>query len=267
MPGDAMKLTQINVYPVKSMAGISVSAWPLDAMGLQWDRRWMVVDAEGCFFTQRSRPELALIRPRLGPTSLTLSHAGMPDLPLPLQPQGPLLSVRVWQDRVAAVHVKAADVWLRRVLQQPCRLVHLPENEVRPLDPAYAHAGDRTGFADGFPLLLASAASLAALNGCLSDAVQMARFRPNLVVSGAPPWAEDDWRRLCIGRQTMRVVKPCGRCRMITVNPVNGRFEGPEPLATLAGFRRQGGEVVFGQNLIHDGPGPLQVGNDVEIME
>lgn len=175
--------------------------------------------------------------------------------------------VQVWNDRCPAqLCGDSADAWLSDFLDRPCRLVHMADETVRQVDLKYAALGDRTAFADGFPLLLISQASLDDLNSRLTDSVPMIRFRPNLVVSGCEPYAEDHWRKIRIGELTLRVVKPCSRCKITTVDPGSGET-GSEPLKTLSGYRREGNRVFFGQNLVHEGTGELALDMPVEVLD
>jgi len=255
-------------YPVKSLSGISLQGASLDRYGLQHDRRWMLVDRDGEFLSQRRLPRMALIGQRIAGETLILHAAGLPELHLPLLPDsGDWFEVRIWDETCQAQHCgAAADQWLSEFLEQPCRLVFMPESVSRRVDPDYAAANDLTAFSDGFPLMLLSDASLAELNGRLDMPLPMSRFRPNLVVSGCAPFAEDGWRRLRIGETTFRVVKPCSRCIITTIDPATAE-RGSEPLQTLSEYRRRGNKVYFGQNLLHDGNGRLALGMRVEVLE
>lgn len=263
-----MQLTCLHFYPVKSLRGLSPSSWSLDAFGLAGDRRWMLVDAEGMFVTQRRQARMALIGTALDDGRLLLRGPEMGDLSL-AEPgdDARIAPVQIWRDRVDARDAgdEAAD-WLSRCLGESVRLVHFSAESLRPVDPGYAVAGDRTAFSDGFPLLLISEASLADLNARMALPLSMRRFRPNLVVGGTEPYAEDQWRRIRIGEITFRVVKPCSRCVITTIDPETAA-RGKEPLATLAKYRRRGKDVMFGQNLIHDGLGTLRLGDSVEVLE
>jgi len=259
---DDIRISELTIYPVKSMRGISLSASPLDAMGLQWDRRWMLVDAQGKFLTGRQLPRLLTIQPELDADgALTLRFPDGSRLAVP--PASDIRTpVRVWNDEVAAATVDSGcDAVLSRYLERDCRLVFIEESEVRPVDPDYAQPGDRTGFSDGFPLLLISEASLADLNSRLDAPLPMSRFRPNLVVAGCPPYAEDQWQGFQVGDLRFDVVKPCSRCIMTTVDRDRGERAGDEPLKTLMRYRRQGNKVMFGQNVIHRSRGELHVGD------
>jgi uncharacterized protein YcbX len=262
-------LTRLFIYPVKSMAGIALERSELDPMGLRHDRRWMVVDPEGRFMTQRTHPQMVLIRPAIVDGWLLLSgrRGGMHHVPDPASAEG-RMQVRVWNDSVNTHRLgSATDAWLSKEIGEACHLVYIADDEVRQCDPLYARAGDRTGFADGFPLLLISQASLDGLNARLEKPVPMIRFRPNLVVDGCEAHAEDNWRQVRIGDNALRVVKPCSRCPIPTVNPETGKKEGPEPLKTLTTYRRRDNKVWFGQNLVHEAGGELACGQRVEVLE
>jgi uncharacterized protein YcbX len=263
-----LRLSGLYRYLVKSLAGESLEQARLDAFGLQMDRRWMLVDREGGFLSQRELPRMALINPRLTSEGLLLQAPDRTDQAVrrPAN-EAERFKVRVWKDQCAAQSADPeADAWLSDYLGQPCRLVYMPEESIRRVDPRYAEPEDRAAFSDGFPLLLISQASLDDLNERLAQPLPMSRFRPNLVVEGCEPYAEDGWRRIRIGELSLRVVKPCSRCKITTVDPYTGET-GAEPLKTLAGYRRRGNQVYFGQNLIHEGPGELVLDMPVEVLE
>ena len=258
---------QLVVYPVKACRGIAVDAWPVDTRGLRHDRRFMVVTPEGRFVTQRELAALCLVETALALDrgELVLRRAGHGEIALPLAPEGGApLRVTVWGEPVDARLVgDAADAWLTAALGQPLRLVYFPDASHRPTDPAYA-AGFETGFADGFPLLVIGQASLADLNARLATPLPMERFRPNLVVAGSAPFAEDSWREVACGDAALRIVKPCGRC-VVTTTDQQTAERGQEPLRTLATYRRQDGEVNFGQNAVVVRPGVIRVGDPIEL--
>lgn len=263
----AVTLSKIHVYPIKSAGGVALEAADVEACGLRYDRRWMLIDEDGRFMTQRRFPSMALITVRLLPEHLVVEAPRMSVLHLPLHPEAETLTpVRIWKDSVRGSLVgDEADRWFGSFLGIRCRLVHMPDEVVRPVDPGYGKAGDRVGFADGFPFLLVSEASLGDLNGRLQDPLPVDRFRPNLVVKGNEPFAEDGWRSIRIGSVPFRVVKPCARCSIVTVDQQTGK-RNKEPLHTLARYRRVGSEVRFGQNLVHDSLGTLRKGDVVEVL-
>lgn len=261
-------LVQINVYPLKSARGIALEAAELDDFGIRRDRRWMVVDPDGRMVTQREEPRLALIVPELASDRLVLSAPGVGELTLPVTGEdGPRAEVKVWRDNVAgAVVQEAATAWISEYLGAPRRIVYMPDAAFRPIDGRYSPPGRQVSFADGFPFLLISAEALDELNARLASPVPMDRFRPNLVVRGAGPHAEDGWRRIQVGDVAFDVVKPCARCVITTTDQATGA-RGQEPLRTLATYRNRGGKVLFGQNLIHAGPGTIRLGDPVSVVE
>ena len=263
-----IRLSQLYIYPVKSMAGIPLETSEVDAMGLKHDRRWMLVDRDGHFMTQRTHPHMVLIRPAILDDQLVLTNSKGESREVPgIESAEERIPVQVWKDRVRAHRLSSAtDAWLSREIGEPCRLVYIADDEIRQCDLAYAKEGDRTGFSDGFPLLLISEGSLKELNNRLEEPVAMIRFRPNLVVAGCEAHDEDNWREIRIGGIGFRVVKPCSRCPIPTVNPQTGRKEGPEPLKTLMSYRRRDNKVWFGQNLVHEGRGLLRIGQRVDIL-
>lgn len=263
----ALTLQSIYRYPVKSLRGEAFRSLDVGPRGFVFDRRWMVVDADARFLTQRQQSRMALIDAHVDDVGgLHLDAPGMPPLSVP--PAGTeRLAVQVWNDRVDAAPVgDAVDAWLSRFIGQACRLVELPDDVRRPVDPDYAGDDDQVGFADGYPFLLISQASLDDLNARLDSPVPMLRFRPNLVVAGCDAFAEDGWRRIRIGELTLRVAKPCSRCVIPTVDIDSGE-RGREPLQTLMRYRRRDNKVYFGQNLIHDGSGQLVCGMPVEVID
>ena len=261
-------ISGIFIYPVKSMAGIAVQESTVDRFGLTFDRRWMLVDAEGAFLSQRQLPRMALIQQRIKGNELVLMAPEQADLSLPLTPiEGARLRVKIWDDSCDAWYCGVeAEAWLTDFLGCSARLVYMPESHFRKVDQAYADAEDRTAFSDGFPLLLISEASLQDLNRRLPEPVTMLRFRPNLVVAGCAPYAEDEWTRVQAGSLNLRVVKPCSRCVITTIDPATAA-KSAEPLKTLSSYRRQGNKVFFGQNLLHDTEGHLSVGMQLKVLE
>jgi uncharacterized protein YcbX len=238
----------------------------------------MIVDAAGGHVTAREHPRLVLVTPRLnGGGHITLTSPDLPDLTVPVPDGTDLVPVSVWDsDLLAAPAGDAAAAWLTEIVGEPVRLVYLDDPTRRPTNPKYSLDSDRVSFADGYPLLLTSEESLAALNGWIAEGtkaaegpVPMRRFRPSVVVSGAPAWAEDGWRRLRIGPVTFRNAKGCDRCVFTTIDPDTAE-KGHEPLFALARHRRWDNKVWFGVNLIPDNPGQeavIRPGDPVEILE
>lgn len=257
-------VTDLYVYPIKSAAGTRVQQANVLPTGLERDRRWMVVGPDGTFLTQRSQPRMALIRPRFEGDELKVSAPGMPELTLPARlAQGEDVGVRIWRDTPVALRGPAeAHAWVSAFLDGSYELVYLPDERARQVDLEFARPGDRVGFADGYPFLIISEASLTDLNTRLTTPLPMNRFRPSIVVGGCPPFAEDGWREIAVGPLRMHVVKPCARCAITTVDQDTG-VTAREPLRTLATYRKRGKGVMFGQNAVHDGVGTLRVGDTV----
>ena len=281
-----MQLTGLFIYPVKSLGGFSVTTADLNALGLIGDRNFLVVDDTGRFLSQRTVPRMALIATALDATHLTLSLSPSPLLPrLPLSPapslripratdpSAPLRTVSVWKSE----NLRAEDCgdpaasFLSDFLSVRCRLVRIGAAFNRPILKPSARLGDTVTFADAFPLLIIGESTLADLNDRLiaqgSAALPMNRFRPNLVFAGAPAFTEDTWPRLRIGSATFRAGGPCARCILTTTDQATGARDGPEPLRTLATYRRDATDptdVNFGQNLIHETKsGTLAVGDAI----
>ncbi|MEJ2217106.1 MAG: MOSC domain-containing protein, partial [Gemmatimonadota bacterium] len=262
-------LVRIRIYPVKSLGGFDRDVWELDAFGLRYDRRWMIVDPDGRFMTQRDYPGMAEISVEMQADRLILSVPMQSPVAVPLEPEpGASEPVTIWDDTVAARAVSEdANRWLGEVLKTPCRLVYMPEESARSVDRAHVGRTAQVAFADGFPLLLTSEESLEELNRRLSEPVAMDRFRPNLVVSGiGGPHVEDTWRRIRVSDMELDVVKPCSRCVIVTTDQQTGE-RGPEPLETLATYRTFDGGVCFGQNVVHMGHGRIRVGDDIQVLE
>jgi uncharacterized protein YcbX len=255
------------VYPVKSCSGVMVDEAIVGTTGFELDRRWVVASEDGVFLSQRGHPRLALVKVRVGGNRLWLEAPNLPVIEVPLEREpGPTVKVTVWGDDCAALDEgKDAAEFFSLHLGSSARLVRLADDDVRPLSSSSAQPGDRISFADGFPFLLLSEASLEGLNRRLSLPVPMDRFRPNIVVSGCPAHAEDGWRQVRIGDVDFRVVKPCARCVITTTNQETGD-RSAEPLRTLATYRVRESQVIFGQNLIHGGRGSMRVGDPVVVL-
>lgn len=267
-----LRLSALYRFPVKSLGGESLQRVEVDELGLWGDRRWMVVDtATGRFVTQRQLGLMAQAGARwLDGETLELSAPGRASLRVAVPPADEALrGVTVWGDSLDAPDAgDAAAAWLSDFLSRDCRLVHVPASRARQVDTAYAQPGDKVGFADGFPLLLIGQASLDDLSARVGRPLEMLRFRPNLVIEGAEPYAEDDWGRLRIGDVELERVKPCSRCAIPTLDPQTGmRSHDAEPLRTLATYRRDADGVYFGQNLVLRSGGVLEVGMPVVLLD
>ncbi|MEH0933649.1 MOSC domain-containing protein [Micromonospora psammae] len=269
-----MRLASVHTYPVKGCHPLDHDGARVEPWGLAGDRRWMVIDADGVGVTQRETTELVRLRavPRDG--GLVLTAAGRPELDVAEPGGDATVAVRVFGDRLPVDAVPAgpaADDWLTALLGRPVRLVHLrhPARHLAPGDRAH-DTGGQVSFADEYPLLLAATASLDALNDWLAEAgeepVPITRFRPNLVVEGAPAWAEDGWagRRLRVGAAVFRAAGPCDRCVVTTTDQETG-VRGREPLRTLARHRNIGRKLLFGLHLVPETPGVVAVGDPVTV--
>ena len=273
------KVVDIIIYPLKSGAGVSLKQGILGKWGLENDREFMVVDARGSFLSQRRAPKLALVQPVLG-KQVTFKAPGMPDLVVASSGKKKM-RVRCWDDVMEALDCgETAKMWFERFLEMKCTLVKMPSSTKRIVDPGYAPRGTLTAFTDGFPILLASMTSLNDLNKRMTVEVPMNRFRPNIVIDGADPWAEDTWKTIRFDETSFLVAKPCSRCKMPTIDQstgipggeetnVNddddeggGPNKGAEPTATLKTFRtgahlgftdkqHWATDVFFGQNICH----------------
>jgi uncharacterized protein YcbX len=279
----SLTVTHLYRYPVKSCRGERLPVARVEPWGLAGDRRWMIVDPGGEAVTARERPRLLLVTPFLTGDAIRLTGPAMPELTVPVPDSGELVPVTVWGNKVLAAPAgAAADAWLSEVTGEPVRLVYLDDPTRRRPNPAYSRDSDRVSFADGYPLLLTAESSLGELNGAIAAGplaaegpLPMRRFRPNVVVAGSAPWAEDGWRLLRIGDVVFRNVKGCDRCVLTTINP-DTAAKGKEPIATLARSRRWDGKVWFGINLIPDPPQPgsaasparaIRVGDPVQVLE
>jgi uncharacterized protein len=266
-------LASIHIYPLKAARGVDLRESLVEPWGLAGDRRWLLVDKAGRFISQREEPAMARVTVRHSDPGLTVSAAGCQPLfvPAPSGGAAEMLDVTVWRSTVmAAAAGPAADTWFSEFLGRGVRLVYLDDPTRRAVNPQFGSDGDVVSFADGYPLLLTSTASLGELCSWLTDdgdqPVPMSRFRPSVVVAGFGPWAEDGWLRIRIGAVSFRVVKPCGRCMVTTIDQMTGEV-GRQPLKMLGRRRLIGNDLVFGQNMIPEAPGTIRVGDQVEILE
>jgi len=264
-------LSQLAIYPIKSCAQIALHKADISPFGLAMDRRWMLVDENGTMLTQRKHPRLCLIQPELNNRALRIQAPDMPVLQVPeINTRDNTLletTASVWNDSCRAIDCgEAAARWFSDFLGISARLVFFPDNEERQVDLNYARKGDKTAFSDGFPYLLISQESLDDLNNRLDTPVEMKRFRPNLVVRGATAFAEDQWQKIRMGEVSFRLVKPCSRCIIPSINPATAE-KTTEPLKTLSGYRMRDNKIFFGQNVIAEGSGRLETGMQVEVLE
>lgn len=263
-----MKISGIWIYPVKSLRGIALDEAFAEPRGLQYDRRWMLVDEQGEMITQRQVHDLARLTVEMQGACFWLGHEdpgyGKVSMPISVA-NGARIPVVVWGDTVMALWPGLeADAWLSHAIGLNCRLVYMDDEAVRFADQRYAGAGKMVSFADGYPYLLVNQASLDHLSRRAGQSFEPERFRPNLLVEGAEAFAEDSWKRIRIGDLCFDLVKPCARCVVITLDPKTGQ-KGIEPLRTLSEFRQKEGKVLFGSNMMAQNAGPLRLGMALEL--
>jgi hypothetical protein len=262
-----LKLTQIWTYPIKSLGGISMATGNVMEKGIQYDRRWMLVDPDGKFMTQRIYPNMALFTLAFDHPSLLVSYRDE-SITIPLAPpeSGNDRQVQIWDDTVSAVEVGTEySDWFTKNLGIACTLVYFPEQNRRPIDPDFNRNDNQVSLADGYPYLMIGQSSLDALNEKMSSPVPINRFRPNFVFSGGKPHDEDLWSDFLIGTVPFVGVKPCSRCVLTTVNQETGE-KGVEPLRTLSTYRKNGSSIHFGQNLVARGNGVVHVGDSITFI-
>ncbi len=270
-----MQISEINIYPIKSLGGISLNEVMIEEKGLQYDRRWMLVDGNGKFFTQREFPKMATLKVSLESDGLRVSVENE-NLFISFDENGAgeEIQVEVWNSKLTAqTSENNINQWFSVALQTNCRLVRMNQNSNRQVNPIYAvrKFQDTVSFADGYPFMLIGEGSLDDLNSKLENPIQMNRFRPNLVVKNSEAFAEDNWKQIKIGETVFHIVKPCERCVMTTIDQAKGVSDGKEPLKTLATYRlvkKEGdSKILFGQNLIAEKAGKtVRVGDKVEVL-
>ena len=270
-----LRISNLYIYPIKSMGGIRLDTARVTDRGLEYDRRWMIIGQDNVQLTQRQLPVMALLKVAITSAGLQVTYlpptpqypqaSTQPDtLHISFQPcTGEYTDVRVWDDTCRARYVSPeADAWFSNILETPCRLVYMPDETHRQTDLNYTKKGHITSFADGYPFLLIGQSSLDELNNRLDQTLPMNRFRPNIVFTGGTPFQEDQLRDFTIGNIRFSGVKLCARCVVTTINQQTAQ-QGKEPLRTLATFRAKDKKILFGQNLIHHGLGNLTVGDEL----
>jgi len=290
-----MNISEINIYPIKSLKGISLGNSLVEKRGLRYDRRWMLTDRAGRFFTQREVPKMATVTVKVESGGLKVSAAGFGEVSIPHEPDSAeRQTVTVWDSVVQGLAYRGAvSEWFSDVLSKDCQLVLMPETSERHVNQMFDTGKDIVSFADGYPLLLIGESSLGEVNRRILETktdeerenfipYPMNRFRPNLVVEGSEPFAEDKWRTIRVGEALFRVAKPCARCVMTTVDQDKGEFDGKDPLKTLATFRlakqvwpdkfesfgQNATGVLFGENLIPENPNvSVRIGDEVSVIE
>jgi uncharacterized protein YcbX len=268
-----LQLSEIWVYPVKSLGGIQLQESKVTDRGLELDRRWLLVDDNGLFLSQREHPELALFKPEIVGEFLRITHrTDLESIDILLHPvfsdEETKIKVTVWDDTIDAFEVsRAATDWFAKQLGVSVRLVYMPQESERKLDPDYAITGDEiTSFSDAYPFLIIGQSSLNDLNGRLEVKIPMNRFRPNFVFTNGDPFEEETWREFSIGNVSFVGVKPCARCIITTIDQEKGIISGKDPLKTLAKYRNFDNKVLFGQNVIGLGLGTVMVGDAVAVL-
>jgi hypothetical protein len=246
-----LTLTQIWIYPVKSLGGIRLKEAKVLPKGLQHDRRWMLISNDNRFMSQREQPILSLFKQKLVADGIEISFNGTAiKIDFEKVVNGRSFRATVWDDAVEVKEVsKAHSQWFSDLLKTSCKLVVFPEGNSRPVDTDYAKNAEQVSLADGFPFLIIGEASLEDLNSRLKEPVPMNRFRPNFVFSGGEPYEEEQWTTFTIGKSKFVGTKPCARCVLTTINQDTAE-KGTEPLVTLSKYRRQGNKVLFGQNVL-----------------
>jgi uncharacterized protein len=263
-----LTLSEIWIYPIKSLAGIQLMRANVKQKGLDYDRRWMLVDEAGRFLTQREHPEMSQFQLTVDKERLTiLSKASNQSMLVDIngETSGESLPVTIWDDDVEAVEVSQGhSQWFSDQLKMKCKLVSFPEANKRNVDPDFAIKNDQVSLADAYPFLIIGQSSLDDLNKRLKIPVPMNRFRPNFVFTGGEPYEEDRWKKFRIGNNRFVGVKPCSRCVLTTVDQLTG-VKGTEPLATLATYRKQGNKINFGQNLLAIDHDEIHEGDEIEL--
>jgi len=263
-----LRLSEIYIYPIKSLGGISLKHSKVTSKGLEFDRRWMLIDEDGIFITQRKYAILALLDVMVIENQLTVQHKHDPDNKLSFlisENNGKTIPVTIWDDQSTGIEVSTAvSEWFSVFMGKSVRLVIMPEKEKRMVDPRYAKNEELVGFSDGYPFLIIGQAALDGLNERLSSPVPMDRFRPNFVFTGGDAHLEDQFDTFNLGGVQFSAVKPCARCVLTTVDQQTAA-KSAEPLKTLAEYRTMNKKVMFGQNLIHKGSGTVYLGDQLEV--
>lgn len=269
-----LQLSEIWIYPVKSLGGIALNHAKVTDRGLSYDRRWLLVDDDGLFLTQREFPELALFKTAIDASFLTITHQNKTSqtVQIALNDSGfdtkNKIKVTVWDDTIDAFEVsEMASAWFTQQLGFSTRLVYMPEESHRKVDAAYTVSGNEiNSFSDGYPFLIIGQSSLDDLNSRLEEPIPMNRFRPNFVFTAGEAYEEEGWREISIGSLSFFGVKPCGRCVMTTIDQELGVKSGKDPLATLSKYRKAGNSVLFGQNLVGTQLGAVSVGDEIKVL-
>ena len=279
-----MKVSKVYIYPIKSFGGVNLNEAITEKRGLQFDRRFMLVDENGIFITQRDFPQMAKVAVKFVEKSFEASADGFENLSFPKEiSEGEKIDVRIWQSVCSAIVAgKNINEWFGKVLNLNCKLVFMPDETEREINKKFNRNSDIVSFADGYPVLLIGENSLINLNEKLETKLPMNRFRPNIVIENSEAFAEDNWKKIRIGETVFRSTKPCARCVVTTIDQETGEISGKEPLKTLAKFRLakdifpenyesfglDKNAVLFGQNLVAENYGEMiKIGDEVEILD
>jgi len=264
-----LTINELNIYPVKSLRGISLNSAKVTDRGFEYDRRWMLIDHRGMFMTQRDYPQMAFINTELTADGLKLSHRKKNIVPhiVPYKPEmSKIVTVPIWDDTCSSILVgRNSDKWFSEALDVDCSLVFQPDETQRSVDKNYAKGNEIVSFADGYPFLIIGQASLDDLNSKLETPLPMNRFRPNIVFTGGEPFLEDEMKEFKIGDIKFYGVKPCARCVITTTNQETTERLA-EPLKTLATYRKFKNKVMFGMNLLHEGEGEIKIGDTIAVV-
>ncbi|QQS36230.1 MAG: MOSC domain-containing protein [Ignavibacteriales bacterium] len=259
-------LTEINIFPVKSLSGYSVNEGVVEKRGLKHDRRWLLINEQSDFMTQRDYPQMTLLKAVVEENYLVLSKKNDPSDNFRIKADNfspEIINVPIWNDRCDAHLVsKQVDEWLSDHLNTNCRIVYMPDTTSREVDKRYAHNNEIVSFADGYPFMIIGQSSLDDLNSRMETVLPMNRFRTNFVFTGGEPFEEDRLGKFRMGELIFHAVKPCERCVIPTTDQETAE-RAHEPLKTLATFRKQDGKVMFGQNLLCESTGVVKVGDEL----
>lgn len=267
---DQLKVSKLFIYPVKSLAGVTLDNAEVTERGFHLDRRWMLVNKKGVFMTQRKYPVMSLLKVKPDHKGLTIFHKDEPANTLFVPYDIALtesVKVKVWSDRCYARELSLeANQWFSEVLGTECKLVYMHDDSKRMVDTRYSPIKNNVSFADGFQFLLTNDKSMDDLNERMGKEFSIKRFRPNIVVNGTEPYEEDSWKKIRIGDVVFHVVKPCSRCSIPTIDPETGQMS-KEPLKTLSTYRKRNFKIMFGQNMVPENIGEINVNDEVEVLE
>ena len=257
-----MKITELNIYPVKSLGGISLQSSQLTPKGLRYDRNWMLIDETGKFMTQRTFPQMAMIDTKIKDGELIFSHQKTnqtASIPI-MKNYGVTLNTKVWSNYCEVQKVEGIGEWFSKIFGFRCHLVFFPTKNIRKKETENGIIQNLTSLSDKSPVLITNEASLAELNSRLDNAIPMNRFRGNIKVNGTKAFEEDEWQSVKIGDATFKTVEICGRCKLINVNHLTGEPT-QEPLPTLSSYRKMDREIKFGMRMTCE----VAEGSDVVI--